>query len=39
MVVFLDTNFIVGLFVDNDTWHDDAKIMINMKKKRCISPN
>jgi predicted nucleic acid-binding protein len=25
MAVFLDTNFIVGLFVENDTWHEDAE--------------
>lgn len=25
MAVFLDTNFIVGLFVDNDTWHENAE--------------
>lgn len=25
MAVFLDTNFIVGLFVENDVWHENAK--------------
>lgn len=25
MAVFLDTNFIVGLFVENDTWHENAE--------------
>ena len=25
MAVFLDTNFIVSLFVENDAWHEDAE--------------
>ena len=25
MAIFLDTNFIVGLFVENDTWHENAE--------------
>lgn len=25
MAVFLDTSFIVGLFVGNDTWHENAE--------------
>ena len=25
MSIFLDTNFIVGLFVENDAWHEDAE--------------
>ena len=29
MAIFLDTNFIVGLFIDNDVWHDDAKKLYN----------
>ena len=25
MAIFLDTNFIVGLFVENDTWHENSE--------------
>ena len=40
MAVFLDTNFIVGLFVENDTWHEDAeKIYYKYEKEEMYISN